>query len=43
MLKIQLYITGMSYILKYIHIENIYFEIAIIFHMADSARMELYL
>ncbi len=27
MLKIQLYITGMSYILKYIHIENIYFEI----------------
>ncbi len=27
MLKIQLCITGINYILKYIHIENSYFEI----------------
>ncbi len=27
MLKIQLYFTGMNYILKYIKIENIYFKL----------------
>ncbi len=27
MLKIQLYITGINYILKYIKIENSYFEL----------------
>ncbi len=40
MLKIQLYFTGINYILKYMKIENFYFTNAIIFQI-DTALMSI--